>query len=83
MSDVGAAWRVLREGCTGSARWRDAPDDLAADVVAALVVDRSTSPASPPASITPDAATGARLAAGSSIRANCARSALRCSGVIG
>lgn len=63
VADVGAGWRVLREGCAGSARWKDTPDDLAADVVAALVSGPSSPPSGPPAPITPDAATGARLAA--------------------
>lgn len=61
VADVGAAWRVLRGGCAGSSRWKDAPDDLAADVVAALLADPMTPGL--PAPITPDAATGARLAA--------------------
>lgn len=63
VGDVGAAWRLLREGCGGSARWKDAPDDLAADVVGALVAGPMAPLSGPPAPIAPDAATGARLAA--------------------
>ncbi len=59
VESVDAGWRALREGCPASPRWRDAPDDLLADLVAALVAG----PPAAPATILPDAASGARLAA--------------------